>query len=89
MRKLRTAAAIAVFALSCLAVTAQNPREDFKRDRNYAGSNHLAYPTPTATLTPSPKGYEPVYFSHYGRHGSRYHIGAIYTKTNIVENTYS
>lgn len=90
MRKLRTAAAIAVFALSCLAVTAQNPREDFKRDRNYAGSNHLAYPTPTAKLTPSPKGYEPVYFSHYGRHGSRYHIGAIYTKTlNILKRAKS
>ena len=27
--------------------------------------------TPKAS-TPAPKGYEPVYISHYGRHGSRY-----------------
>lgn len=64
-----------------IAAMAQTPREDFKRDRNIAGSNHYAYPTPTEKLTPCPKGYEPVYFSHYGRHGSRYHIGAIYTRT--------
>lgn len=24
--------------------------------------------------TPAPKGYKPVYISHYGRHGSRYHL---------------
>ena len=23
-------------------------------------------------LTPAPKGYDPFYLSHYGRHGSRY-----------------
>ena len=27
-------------------------------------------------LTPAPKGYEPVYVSHYGRHGSRLSEGA-------------
>ena len=38
------------------------------------GSNLTAYVDPTAEdkLTPAPKGYEPFYMSHYGRHGSRW-----------------
>lgn len=80
MRKILTILLTAI----TLTATAQTAREDFKRDRNLAGSNHRAYPTPTEALTPSPKDYEPVYFSHYGRHGSRYHIGEIYTKTDDI-----
>ncbi len=37
-------------------------------------SNYLAYPDPVKPLTPAPKGYEPFYLSHYGRHGSRWLI---------------
>lgn len=37
-----------------------------------AGSIYYAYPTPSAVATPAPKGYEPFYISHYGRHGSRW-----------------
>jgi len=37
-----------------------------------AGSIYYAYPTPPAVSTPAPKGYEPFYISHYGRHGSRW-----------------
>ncbi len=36
------------------------------------GSIYYAYPQPTEKLTPAPKGYEPFYISHYGRHGSRW-----------------
>lgn len=36
------------------------------------GSVYRAYPTPTQAPTPPPEGYEPVYISHYGRHGSRW-----------------
>ena len=36
------------------------------------GSIYYAYPTPEAVRTPVPDGYEPVYISHYGRHGSRW-----------------
>ncbi|MBQ8674500.1 MAG: histidine-type phosphatase [Bacteroides sp.] len=36
------------------------------------GSVYLAYPTPAGKLTPAPRGYRPVYISHYGRHGSRW-----------------
>lgn len=34
---------------------------------------YRAYPGPSASAyTPAPKGYKPVFISHYGRHGSRY-----------------
>lgn len=36
------------------------------------GSIYYAYPQPTGKLSPAPKGYEPFYISHYGRHGSRW-----------------
>ena len=39
----------------------------------YADVFH-SYEAPAAIAdTPAPKGYEPFYVSHYGRHGSRYH----------------
>ena len=34
------------------------------------GLFHVPFDTPSAT--PAPKGYEPFYISHYGRHGARY-----------------
>ena len=37
------------------------------------GSIYYAYPGPQQEiLTDAPKGYEPFYISHYGRHGSRF-----------------
>ena len=62
---------------ACCAVTcAQSPREEFKENIFKSGSNYYAYPGPKQQkLTPAPKGYEPYYISHYGRHGSRYLIG--------------
>ena len=41
-----------------------------------AKDNYLDYDRqlPTKPLTPAPKGYEPFYMSHYGRHGSRWLI---------------
>lgn len=53
----------------------------FKADRAKAGSNYLQYPGPQSRQTPAPEGYEPYYLSHYGRHGSRYHIGSVYAET--------
>lgn len=40
-----------------------------------SASNYVAYVDPTVPLTPTPKGYEPFYLTHYGRHGSRWLIG--------------
>lgn len=60
-----------------LSVPAQSVRDEIAADPCLSGSNHLAYPGPKQErLTPAPKGYRPFYISHYGRHGSRYLIGA-------------
>ncbi len=43
-----------------------------------AASNYYAYPypeLPLPALTATPEGYEPFHMEHYGRHGSRWHIG--------------
>ena len=41
-------------------------------------SNYYAYPVErlgAPALTPAPEGYKPFHIEHYGRHGSRWHIG--------------
>ena len=71
-------------AIGCaMAVQAQkapvfetSAKEEIMANRFLAGSNYLDYDRqlPTKALTPTPKGYEPYYMSHYGRHGSRWLI---------------
>ena len=73
-----------MMAIGCaMAVQAQkapvfetSAKEDIMANRFLAGSNYLDYDRqlPTKALTPTPKGYEPYYMSHYGRHGSRWLI---------------
>lgn len=72
----RTIITIAAAALS-VAIQAQTAREEIDANIYLSGSNYLDYDRqlPTEKLTPTPKGYEPYYFSHYGRHGSRWLIG--------------
>ena len=64
-------------AMTLLAMTAQTARQEIRENKFLAGSNYLDYnrQLPTKKLTPAPKGYEPFYLSHYGRHGSRWLIG--------------
>ena len=62
-------------ALACMDGMAQTSPEELRANPCKAGGVYLAYPVPTEALTPAPKGYKPVYISHYGRHGSRYLIG--------------
>ena len=71
---------ITITALCCLcfcSVIAQTAQEELKANRYLSGSNYLDYDHQLSTtpLTPTPKGYEPFYMSHYGRHGSRWLIG--------------
>ena len=49
-------------------------REEIRQNRFLCGSNYLDYDNAYGhdALTPAPKGYEPFYMSHYGRHGSRW-----------------
>ena len=71
---------ITITALCCLcfsSVIAQTAREEIKENIYLSGSNYLDYDHQLSTtpLTVAPKGYEPFYMSHYGRHGSRWLIG--------------
>lgn len=67
------------FFLSLLAspliLSAQTAREEIHENILRSASNHMAYVAPTEPLTAAPKGYEPFYISHYGRHGSRWLLG--------------
>ena len=67
---------IYILALLPLMTIAQTAQEEIYDNINVAGSNYLAYRTPTWKLTPTPKGYEPYYLSHYARHGSRWLCGS-------------
>ena len=65
-------------ALSVLLLTFNVKAQIIKRDqvnadnlKKMAGSVY-AYQAPTEPLTPAPKGFKPVYLTHFGRHGSRF-----------------
>ena len=68
-----------LLATACVAISvaAQTAKDDLKANIYLSGSNYLDYDRQLATepLTPAPKGYEPFYMTHYGRHGSRWLIG--------------
>lgn len=53
-----------------------------------AGGNHFNYPFDEYSVAKPPKGYEPVYISHYGRHGARYITNAAKydTVAKLLEN---
>ena len=70
--------AVSALALPMQAQTATISAKQEISDNIYlSGSNYLDYDRQLSTkpLTPAPKGYEPFYMSHYGRHGSRWLIG--------------
>lgn len=58
--------------LVSVAASAQTAKEEIYADILKSGSNYMAYQAPTKPLTKAPKGYEPFYMTHYGRHGSRW-----------------
>ena len=65
---------LSAIILPLVALCQTTPEEVFA-DLNKAGGVYYAYPVTESLNTPAPKGYEPFYISHYGRHGSRYLIG--------------
>lgn len=57
-----------------------NLMADTVKDIDYyeTGGNYYSYPWTEKrppVQTPTPKGYKPFHLEHYGRHGSRWHIG--------------
>ena len=60
-----------------IGVSPQTAKEEIYENPWLAGSNYLDYDRqlPSFQYTKPPKGYVPFYFSHYGRHGSRWLIG--------------
>ena len=73
---------VAVTLITChfsliTAMAQPTAREEIRQNRWLAGSNYLDYDRqlPDFNYTKTPKGYVPFYFSHYGRHGSRWLIG--------------
>ena len=65
---------LSAIILPLVALCQTTPEEVFA-DLNKAGGVYYAYPVTESLNTPAPKGYEPFYISHYGRHGSRDLIG--------------
>lgn len=74
MKQLKTIL-LSVMIAAAMTATAENStatRERIRQDPALASGVYRLYPTEFAAQTPAPKGYEPFYISHYGRHGSRY-----------------
>ncbi len=75
MRMKRTLFSIVLLAaLAVQGLYAQATREEIFNDIATTGGVYYAYPGPSGVQTKAPKGYEPFYISHYGRHGSRWLI---------------
>ena len=71
----KTLTIIAAAMLLSTPSHAQLTRERLVTDRNIGNGYHHAYIPSVDKDTPAPKGYEPFYISHVGRHGSRYDLG--------------
>ena len=70
--------AIAICLLGvCGAIHAQrDSRAEVMADVERAGGTYYLYPMDQPAPTPAPKGYQPFYVSHVGRHGSRFALGS-------------
>ena len=64
---------ILVCILLAASLHGQTTKQDVLDNPILTRGHYSTYPAPTQALTPAPEGYVPVYISHYGRHGSRYH----------------
>ena len=53
-------------------LTLSQIKEELIASPGKLGGNHYNYPFGEYSVAKPPRGYEPVYISHYGRHGARY-----------------
>ena len=65
-------ALVQAVVLSMAPAYGQKVLEDIRDDIYKAGGVYYHYVYDAPCGTPAPKGYEPFYISHYGRHGSRW-----------------
>lgn len=82
LTKVRIPVIAAVLSLCAVNVCAQpadsripvryDTRAEILANPAKAGAESYMLETPLLALTPAPKGYEPFYISHMGRHGARY-----------------
>lgn len=63
---------LAGLMLLAVPAAAQSIKDAVYADLNKAGGVYYMYQFKDHKVTPPPKGYTPVYLSHYGRHGARY-----------------
>ena len=66
---------LVVWLLSICPAMGQISKSEALNSLDQLGGVYYAYQTPTWKQTPTPRGYEPFYISHYGRHGSRFTLG--------------
>ena len=66
------AALLAVCALQARQMTKEELLQALRQNPYRAAAGHNSYEVPEYNDTRAPRGYKPVYVSHYGRHGSRY-----------------
>ena len=73
MRNLKITLTLLFMSLASVLM-AQETEKALVENPKRAGCTYHSYEAPVDVVTtPAPKGYKPVYISHYGRHGSRYH----------------
>ena len=63
-----------------VAVVAQDYADMIRENPAMGAANLMNYHYEKSAYTPAPKGYDPFYISHYGRHGSRYDADDDYAK---------
>ena len=61
-----------IFIAAAVCAAAQDYRQKIADNPAWAACEMCYYEPSESEITPAPKGYEPFYICHYGRHGSRY-----------------
>ncbi len=72
----KAAITICLLAAGCAAYAQHDSRAEVMADVERAGGTYYLYPMDQPAPTPAPKGYQPFYVSHVGRHGSRFALGS-------------
>lgn len=71
--------------MTALSVEAQSFKEEIAENPDRAGTIFHYYEYAASPMTKAPKGYKPFYISHYGRHGSRYHMtGSLFKEAKVA-----